>query len=107
MLETACQPDLRRHPRIETRSTARLAVGELWLDCTILDMSGGGARLQIDRPPAEGSTVILTSEDYGILAATVTRRDLDGVSLTFGISDSAKHALIDKLTRDLNANLIG
>lgn len=107
MLETACQPDLRHYPRIETHIAARLAVGDCWSDCMILDLSAGGARLQTDAELAEGATVILTSEEIGILAATVRRRSPDSVSLAFGLSGESKRALLDRLTRDLNDNRIG
>jgi hypothetical protein len=102
--QTGCVSELRKDRRIETRKPARLSVEDVWHDCLILDVSGGGARLLVDLAIAPGTTVVLAAEDLGLVAGVVQRSDNDGVSLAFGVGPEARGALLDRLAGFLNGN---
>ncbi len=103
MFTIGCQSELRTDRRLRTDKRARVAVGGLWYDCMIRDISGGGAFVETEaRAPAE-APVALRDDDWGLIAATVTRIHEDGFAVVFGVSERGKRDLIDKLTAYLNA----
>jgi hypothetical protein len=104
MAATAHADEHRLHKRIAPGRRARLAVGDAWVDCTILDISGGGASLAHDLERVDDRHVVLCDADLGMIAATVERAEPGRLVLTFGIDRAARERLIDRLMTLLNAD---
>ena len=102
MFDTGCYTELRAHKRVQTAKPARVSIDASWHDCTIRDISGGGAFVEVEAPAAIGTPVVLCDEDWGIMAATVSRIYRRGFAVAFGVSETAKQKLIDRLTVYLN-----
>ncbi len=103
MFSFGYQSELRTHKRVQTDKRARVAIGGIWHDCMIRDISGGGAFVETEACAPADAPVALCDEDWGLIAATVTRIHEDGFAVAFGVSDRGKRDLIDKLTAYLNA----
>ncbi len=103
MFTIGCQNELRSDKRVQTDKRARVAVAGLWHDCMIRDISAGGAFVETEARAPSAAPVALRDDDWGLIAATVTRVDEDGFAVVFGVSESGKRDLIDKLTAYLNA----
>lgn len=106
MAAAALAEDLRRYKRIKPGRRARLSVGSDWRDCEILDISGGGASIAVDSQGIDEPQVVLCDPELGLIAATVERRAPDGIVVAFGIDETAKERLIDRLMALLNAELL-
>ena len=98
--------DLRRYKRIRQERAAKALIEGRWVDCCIVDISGGGASVEIDETMVSETQVVLCEPDLGIIAATVERFEPGRMVLAFGIDRAAKDRLIDRLTGLLNADLL-
>lgn len=106
MVAVAVDRDMRRYKRIRPGRKAMLSSGRRWQDCTIVDISGGGASVRVEESVPDDPYVVLCDADLGLIAATVDRREDGRLVLNFGIDDEAKGRLIDRLTGLLNAHLL-
>ena len=96
---TPTPQDLRRHKRVSAgRRAVRLLVGGHWHDGRLLDVSGGGAALDIDVGIPVGEPVVLSETDLGLISSTVVRRGRGGPSLAFDMELKRRSVLIDRLT---------
>ena len=73
----------RRHKRFLTARKSRMIVDGEWRDCTIRDVSVGGAAIKVDIPPPSGSRIVLYIEEVGTMACLVLRHDNEGVGVQF------------------------
>ncbi len=77
-------PDVRRrHRRIPVLWTGNLGTGGESIDCAILNISGGGAKLRLTEPRAYGDRVDLTSPRFGSLHGRVVWREEAYVGVAF------------------------
>ena len=106
MLDASREVELRGHKRLKTRKAARLAIDDVWRGCFILNVSGSGARLEIEQPATVGQAVVLIDDDLGMIAATVCRQEAGSVSIEFGVSEADKQDLAEKLAGVLSAHFL-
>ncbi len=77
--------------REERRRHQRYAIGEagaLWIqdqafDCTVVNISAGGALVEVDPRAAPGESVRLEIPNWGNFEAVVRRRERQYLALTF------------------------
>ena len=105
---TRAPQDSRRYKRIPAVGrTARLLIDGAWQAGRLIDISGGGAALEIDGRAVVGDRVVLSDTELGLIAGTVVRRREDqGPSLAFDMDDKRRGALVDKLTLWHNSALL-
>ena len=69
------EPDSTEHKRKDTRETiltkAKVMVDGDWHNCRVLNISTGGAKLQIDRRIEHGTLVSLQIGEFGQFGATI------------------------------------
>lgn len=92
---------MRRFPRFEHERPASLIVSDREVDCTILDISAGGALIRIGTPLAVGAAVILNMPVVGQLAAEVRHLDADQAGLRFTIDPRRQLKLVRHLSAEL------
>jgi len=102
MPEVADGARQRCHQRVAVYRDARVSTEDRWQDCTIIDLSEEGALLQAGAAPAIGESLILCSEEVGMLAGTVIRHSAEGFAIIFEISGAARTKLLAWLTAHLN-----
>jgi methyl-accepting chemotaxis protein len=83
MVHKAINADLREFPRYDVELTARLDLAEQAIEVTVLDVSEGGARIDISTKVAVGDQVALTFLGMKSIAAEVVREAGDGFGLCF------------------------
>jgi hypothetical protein len=98
--------DARRFKRLKPERKAALQAGGAWLGCDIVEISGGGALIEVEALPPDTTHVVLCDADLGMIAATVERREQGRLALIFGIDQAEKERLTDTLTGLLNADLL-
>ena len=106
MAIAALQFDPRRHRRVAVGRRAMVSDGIAWHDCKIVDISGGGASLDLEFEAPMGTTLVLCDPELGFIAATVVRRTKTRTVICFGIDAAEKAELTDMLTGLLNAHLL-
>ena len=75
--------DKRQYDRIATRQSARLSEGGQTLECTLLNISLGGAALAVTVQPVIGARVTLMINDLPAIDAEVVRHIDNGIALHF------------------------
>ena len=74
----------RRHPRSAVLWAAQLETRDgRRLDCAVLDLSAGGAKLRIEHSLATGDLVTLTSPRFGVRRARVAWVEAGRLGLQF------------------------
>jgi len=74
----------RRHPRSAVLWAAQLAIADgRILDCAVLDLSAGGAKLMVNHNLSVGDKVRLTSRRFGERQANVAWTEPERVGLQF------------------------
>lgn len=91
--------DLRRHRRYHTRVTGRFIAASTDVTCTIVDISAGGAKLQVDFNAIEGDDIALSIPNIGFMRGTVCRLDGDMISVSFDISNAKMRSLLDRIAK--------
>jgi hypothetical protein len=82
--------DQRRHQRRSGRWPAHLELGrEQRVGCTVLDLSAGGAKLQLEQPLAIGQIVTLIADSVGARGVRIVWTDADRAGVEF-IATSAE-----------------
>lgn len=94
------QGEKQEAPRRSVYLAARLASGEDTIDCQILNISTGGAKLQVKDAGEIDTEVVLTIESHGTFPARVAWRKGDHMGLEF-LGDRARAA---RLVWDLVEN---
>ncbi|MDO8464840.1 MAG: PilZ domain-containing protein [Gallionella sp.] len=81
------EPDSAEYKRKDTRESiltqARIMVGGDWHNCRILNISTGGAKLQIDRHINHGTPVSLQIGEFGQFNVTVAWQQSTEVGVKF------------------------
>lgn len=91
--------DRRRHKRVPAeRRQARVLIDGAWQESRLIDISGGGATLEVEGRVAVGARVVLSDTELGLIAGSVVRHGPSGPSLAFDLDDKRCGALVDKLT---------
>ena len=83
IVRKAVNADLREFPRYDVNLTARMERDGQVIEVTVLDISEGGARIDIVENVAIGDQVALTFRGMKAIAAEVVRKSNDGFGLCF------------------------
>ena len=83
IVRKAVNADLREFPRYDVNLTARLERDSQVVEVTVLDISEGGARIDIVENVAVGDQVALTFRGMKAITAEVVRKSNDGFGLCF------------------------
>lgn len=95
--------DRRVHEREAVCLYGRLYTsGELYQSCVVVDMSPGGACVEVPEIPGEGSTVVLDLHNIGLLKATVVRVTKRGIGVRFEETAQGYSRLANRLALQLN-----
>lgn len=80
--------DKRQHDRIATRRSARLSEGGQTRECTLLNISVGGAAVAITAQPVIGTRVTLMINDLPAIDAEVVRHIDNGIAVHFDADEA-------------------
>jgi len=83
IVRKAVKADLREFPRYEVTLKAQLQRDEQIIEVTVLDISEGGARIQVVDDIAVGERLAVTFPGMKAIAAEVLRKSADGLGLCF------------------------
>jgi methyl-accepting chemotaxis protein len=83
IVRRAVNADLREFPRYEVKLGARLERDEEAIEVTVLDISEGGARLDVAENLAVGDQVALTFPGMKAITAEVVRNNDDNIGICF------------------------
>jgi PilZ domain len=89
--------DQRKSPRSAITEIARLVIGQDRFSCVVIDISATGAKLWSRLIPQLGTLVHLDISNFGVIPATVIRRQPDGVGVEFRIDDADRAAFAARL----------
>jgi len=89
--------DQRRNPRSAITEIARIVVGQDRFSCVVIDISASGAKLWSRLIPQIGTLIHLDISNFGVIPATVIRRQPDGVGVEFRIGDADRQAFAERL----------
>ena len=90
----------RQHKRLKVPNTARATINEAEIETTLLDISAGGAALDLQHSVSADDPIELMIDDVGQLSATVSRSLDDGVAVRFlDIDDDEEEMLLADLER--------
>ena len=98
IVRKAVNADLREFPRYDVRLASRLERGEQAIDVTVLDISEGGARIDIVDNVAVGDRVALTFPGMKAIAAEIARNRGDSFGLCFNPARLRLEELRDLVT---------
>jgi len=87
----------RAHPRYETFYPGEFSIGDQIVDCVVLNISAGGAKLSVSEPIGDASQVRLRIERIGDFAGRLVWRD----GTTMGIAFHDQLRDIDHVVEDL------
>ncbi|HKJ74100.1 MAG TPA: PilZ domain-containing protein [Alphaproteobacteria bacterium] len=89
--------DQRRSPRSAITEIARIVVGQEHFSCVVIDISASGAKLWSRLIPQMGTLIHLDISNFGVIPATVIRRQPDGVGVEFRIAEEDREAFAERL----------
>ena len=94
----------RRHKRLKAPNAVRATINDEEIETTLLDVSAGGAALDLQQDFNPDDPIGLVIDDIGEFNATVSRSLDDGVAVRFlDIDDDEEEMLLADLERiDLN-----
>lgn len=81
----------RAHARHDVLLKARVMDEGRWHDCSILNISAGGVKLQLDHPIGQGTAVMLELGNFGQFNGTVVWQHGGGLGIKFS-QDPSKMA---------------
>ncbi len=98
-MPTAGKAEQREYARTRVTLSGKLFVpaGARSVECTVIDLSAGGAAVQCTEPPALNSCVVLYIDGFGRYEAFTTRCVNGVLGLRFRCSDAKRKQLIQKL----------
>ena len=105
----AAPPDQREYERCQTVLGAKLFVPaeSLTLECTVVDLSVGGARIRGEELPPLSTFVVLYIEGFGRFEAVTLRCENDALALRFVCKDAKRLRLVEQLKAYLAQGLLG
>ena len=74
--------------------------------CTVQDLSPGGAAIDCDIIPENGTAVVLYVDGFGRFEGTVARRDGHGFGVAFVCTPAKRERTAEQLTLFLNKSLV-
>jgi len=90
----------RRHKRVKPANSVKAKVNDEEIEATLLDVSAGGAALDLQSELNPDDSIELMIDDVGELNATVSRSLDDGVAVRFmDIDDDEEEMLLADLER--------
>jgi hypothetical protein len=87
----------RAHPRYETFYPGEFSIGDQSVDCVVLNISVGGAKLRVSEPIGDASQVRLRIDRVGDIAGRLVWRD----GTTMGIAFHDQLRDIDHVVEDM------
>lgn len=81
----------RQYERYPCPHNAQAFFGSQWRDCSVDDISAGGANILAMERPSVGAPVTLFVEDVAEMPAIVVRHTQDGFALKFDLSPLTRH----------------
>ena len=96
--------DKRRHPRYSLDGRVRARYGEVEREGRLVDVSGGGALLDIDTPLDNDLFVELHLNELGRVPGRVVRGRENEIAVKFTVDDDEERRIAKKLKR-INFNL--
>lgn len=88
----------RAHRRVELARETEIAHDGGRLHARILNISLGGAGLQMDMRLSDATEITLEIENVGIIPARIVRQMENGVGVKFAFSEEKEQALIQKIS---------
>jgi hypothetical protein len=97
---TAASADQRQHQRVATALPGRLFVPaeEVTLECTIVNLSAGGAGVECDEPPPLNAFVVLYVDGFGRFDCVAMRYVEGELGLRFVCKEAKRRRLLTDLT---------
>jgi hypothetical protein len=90
----------RRHKRLNVSNAVRATINDEEIETTLLDISAGGAALDLQQDFNPNDPIELVIDDIGEINATVSRSLDDGVAVRFlDIDDDEEEMLLADLER--------
>lgn len=84
--------------RVSTDQMCRLIYRGDEYSCAVVDISEGGAALEVNVQPAVGDWVILYFDDMGRVRAQVARQIERGVAVAFSITQIKRDRVVERLS---------
>lgn len=98
----------RRHRRVRLSVPGRgLAASTNEFNCTLVDVSPGGARIACKTPPRLGERVVLLFDGIGRLEGEVVRAGTAGFAVNLTLSQRKRDRLADAITWRFNMARLG
>jgi len=94
-MENMSAANRREHKRIIVSSPTKVDVGDGEYSGRILNISAGGAGIQLDVQLKDQSQIKVNIQDLGMIPATVVRKMRDGVAVKFQLSEDREKQFID------------
>ena len=100
--------DQRSSERVQVRLAGKLFVPaeEITLDCTIINLSVGGAGIYCPEPPPLDCFVVLYVDSFGRFEGNVVRCDKGGFGIAFVCTPSKRERTAEQLILFLNKTLV-
>ncbi|MBT3916123.1 MAG: PilZ domain-containing protein [Rhodospirillaceae bacterium] len=100
MSEQSDFAEKRRHKRHKVPNSVKAKINDQEVEATLLDVSAGGAALDMQRDVKPDDPIELMIDDVGEISATVSRSLDDGVAVRFmDIDDDEEEMLLADLER--------
>ncbi len=97
MSDTASPIDLQKHPRHQTLCSGKCYVGERGVDCQVLDISVGGAKVRLSEPVEPETQIRLKIENVGEFSGRVAWRN----GATLGIEFHEELSELARIVEDI------
>jgi hypothetical protein len=96
----AASVDQRQHQRVAMALPGRLFVPaeDITLECSIVNLSAGGAGVECDEPPPLNAFVVLYVDGFGRFDCVASRYVKGELGLRFVCKDTKRQRLMEKLT---------
>jgi len=89
----------RVHKRILVSSPTKVAAGSDEYNGRILNISAGGAGIQLDVQLKDHSQIKVNIQDLGMIPATVVRKMQDGVAVKFQLSEDKEQKFVEMVEK--------
>ncbi|MBE7636971.1 hypothetical protein GUA87_08960 [Sneathiella sp. P13V-1] len=93
-METTSTTNRRQHKRILVSSPTKVQSGDNEYSGRILNISAGGAGIQMDVQLHDNSQITVNIDDVGMIPAKVVRNLQDGVAVKFMLSEEKEQQFI-------------
>lgn len=96
-METTSTTNRREHKRIIVSNPTKVQSGDAEYSGRILNISAGGAGIQMDVQLHDNSQITVNIDDVGMIPAKVVRNLKDGVAVKFMLSEEKEKQFIDMI----------